>query len=86
MGFGDSVRAAEDGEGWKGVVATSSVGLQRYTELSSIRDMGSGEPAYRIASSIFSRFANFLEPVIVLKNGKFLDKIYQTVLGSHYFR
>ena len=26
MGFGDSLRAAEDREGWKGIVATSSVG------------------------------------------------------------
>ena len=25
MGFGDSLRAAEDKEGWKGIVATSSV-------------------------------------------------------------
>ena len=25
MGFGDSLRAAEDREGWKGIVATSSV-------------------------------------------------------------
>ena len=25
MGFGDSLRAAEDTEGWKGIVATSSV-------------------------------------------------------------
>ena len=25
MGFGDSMRAAEDSEGWKGIVATSSV-------------------------------------------------------------
>ena len=25
MGFGDSLRAAEDREGWKGTVATSSV-------------------------------------------------------------
>ena len=48
--------------------------------------MGCGEPAYRIASHIFARVANFLEPVIVLKIGKFLDKTYQTVLGSHYFR
>ena len=24
MGFGDSLRAAEDSEGWKGIVATSS--------------------------------------------------------------
>ena len=24
MGFGDSLRAAEDREGWKGIVATSS--------------------------------------------------------------
>ena len=38
--------------------------------------MGSGEPAYRITSGIFARFANFLEPVIVLKIGKFQDKIY----------
>ena len=38
--------------------------------------MGSGEPAYRIASRIFARFANFLEPVIVLKIGNFPDKIY----------
>ena len=64
------------------------LGLQLYTELSSIRDMGSGEPAYRIASRIFARFTNFLEPVVVLKIGKFPDKIYcvSTVLGSHYFR
>ena len=52
------------------------IGLQQYTELASIRDMGSGEPAYRIASRIFARFANFLEPVVVLKIGKFPDKIY----------
>ena len=52
------------------------LGLQRYTELSSIRDMDSGEPAYCIASRIFARFANFLEPVIVLKIDKFPDKIY----------
>ena len=25
MGFGDSLRAAKDREGWKGIVATSSV-------------------------------------------------------------
>ena len=25
MGFGDSLRAAEDREGWKGIVATASV-------------------------------------------------------------
>ena len=25
MGFGDALRAAEDREGWKGIVATSSV-------------------------------------------------------------
>ena len=25
MGFGDSLRAAEDREGWKGIVATSSM-------------------------------------------------------------
>ena len=29
MGFGDSLRAAEDREGWKGIVATSSVVPQR---------------------------------------------------------
>ena len=40
------------------------LGLQRYTELLSICDMGSGKPAYCIASRIF---ANFLQPVIVLK-------------------
>ena len=48
----------------------------RDTPLSSIRDMGSGEPAYRTASRIFARFTNFLEPVIVLKIGKFPDKLY----------
>ena len=48
------------------------VGLQLCIRLSSIRDMGSDEPAYRVA-----RFTNFLEPVIVLKVGKFSDKIYQ---------
>ena len=61
----------------------SGLGLQRYTELSSIRDMGSGEPAYRIASRIFEKFANFLEPVIVLKIGKFPDKIY-LCFNSHW--
>ena len=30
MGFGDSLRAAEDREGWKGIVATSSVVPQRH--------------------------------------------------------
>ena len=29
MGFGDSLRAAEDREGWKGIVATSSVMTRR---------------------------------------------------------
>ena len=29
MGFGDSLRAAEDREGWKGINATSSVVPQR---------------------------------------------------------
>ena len=29
MGFGYSLRAAEDGEGWNGIVATSSVGPRR---------------------------------------------------------
>ena len=29
MGFGDSLRAAEDMEGWKGIVATSSVVLRQ---------------------------------------------------------
>ena len=62
-----------------------NLGLQQYTELESIRDMGSGEPADRITSRIFTRFANFLEPVIVLKIGKFPDKIYVfQLLGSHY--
>ena len=30
MGFGDSLRAAEDREGWKGIVATSSVVPRRF--------------------------------------------------------
>ena len=29
MGFGDSLRVAEDREGWKGIVATSSVVTRR---------------------------------------------------------
>ena len=57
-------------------VHPSHLGLQRYTELSSIHDMGSGKLAFRITSCIFARFANFLEPVIVLKIGKFADKIF----------
>ena len=61
--------------GWYGVWY-EKLGLQRYTDLSSIRDMGSGKPAFRIASRIFARLVNFLEPVIVLKIGKFPDKIY----------
>ena len=52
------------------------IGLQRYIKLSSFRDMGSGKPAYHIASPISARFANFLESVIVLKINKFPDKIY----------
>ena len=51
------------------------LGLQQYTKLSSIRNMGSGKPAYCIASRIFARFTNFLEPVIILKIIKFPDKI-----------
>ena len=53
-----------------------TLGLQQYTKLESIRDMGSGEPAYRIANRIFARFANFLEPVVIVKIGRFPDKIY----------
>ena len=33
MGFGDSLRAAEDREGWKGIVAMSSVVLRRPSRL-----------------------------------------------------
>ena len=33
MGFGDSLRAAEDREGWKGIVATSSAVLRRPSRL-----------------------------------------------------
>ena len=33
MGFGDSLRTAEDREGWKGIVATSSVVLRRPSRL-----------------------------------------------------
>ena len=33
MEFGDSLRAAEDREGWKGIVATSSVVLRRPSRL-----------------------------------------------------
>ena len=32
-GFGDSLRAAEDREGWKGIVATSSVVPRRHLRL-----------------------------------------------------
>ena len=33
MGFGDSLRATEDREGWKGIVATSSMVLRRPSRL-----------------------------------------------------
>ena len=33
IGFGDSLRAAEDREGWKGIVATSSVVPRRSPRL-----------------------------------------------------
>ena len=33
MGFGDSLRAAEDREGWKGILATSSVVSRRPPKL-----------------------------------------------------
>ena len=46
------------------------------------------EPAYHIPSHIFARFTNFLEPVIVLKIGKFPDKIYlwfkQSLTAIHF--
>ena len=46
--------------------------------------MASGEPAHFIASQTFARYANFLEPVIVLKIDKFPNKIYLS-LGDHSF-
>ena len=42
------------------------LGLQRYTELVEYLRYGPDEPAYHIASRIFARFTNFLEPVIDL--------------------
>ena len=37
IGFGDSLRAAEDREGWKGIVATSSVVPRRPSRLRGLR-------------------------------------------------
>ena len=39
MGFGDSLRAAEDREGWKGIVATSSVVPRRPSRLRDCDEM-----------------------------------------------
>ena len=38
-GFGDSLRAAEDREGWKRIVATSSVMPQRHPRLRDCDEM-----------------------------------------------
>ena len=43
MGFGDSLRAAEDREGWKGIVATSSVMPRRPPRLRDWDDMRLGQ-------------------------------------------
>ena len=37
MGFGDSLRAAEDREGWKGIVATSSVVPRRPLKVKGLK-------------------------------------------------
>ena len=37
IGFGDSLRAAEDREGWKGIVATSSVVPRRPSRLKDLQ-------------------------------------------------
>ena len=37
MGFGDSLGAAEDREGWKGIVATSSVVPPTTSEVEGLR-------------------------------------------------
>ena len=39
MGFGDSLRAAEDREGWKGIVAISSVVPRRPPRLRDSDEM-----------------------------------------------
>ena len=50
MGFGDSLRAAEDREGWKGIVATSSMVPRRFPRLRDWDEMrwetrpGTGTP------------------------------------------
>ena len=43
MGFGDSLRAAEDREGWKGIVATSSVVPRRSPRLRDWDDEANSE-------------------------------------------
>ena len=40
MGFGDSLRAAKDREGWKGIVALSSVVLRRSSRLRGRDEVG----------------------------------------------
>ena len=39
MGFGDSLRAAEDREGWKGIAAASSVMPRRPPRLRDLDEM-----------------------------------------------
>ena len=53
MGFGDSLRAAEDREGWKGIVATSSVVPRRPPRL---RDWDEQDVINRILTLILTVF------------------------------
>ena len=53
MGFGDSLRAAEDREGWKGIVAESSMvprrppSLRDLDEMSTDTSLGHGKEVIR---------------------------------------
>ena len=59
------------------IIRIKILGLQQYTELSSIRDMGSGEPAYHIASPILRKVHE------LSRTCKFPDKIY-LCFNSHW--
>ena len=53
MGFGDSLRAAEDREGWKGSVATSSMVPRRPPRLRDRNEMRDTSIGHDFFSNIF---------------------------------
>ena len=66
MGFGDSLRAAEDRQGWKGIVATSSVVLRRPSRLRDWVEMGlhAHDVTYLVQVSQYHKIWNGLKAAL----------------------